>query len=184
MPTSQNRDMGHPADWSVWPLPEISNRIGSHKARHPIFLVPSPRRKQKVVNQLLLWDTPWQHFWSRANATFRSARGHWKTQSTTKHRTIDFGPALQSLPDGSFQPRIETQARIRGIDNRSATHPWVDSLDMQMFLDGFEAGARWYRSNPDWTIEKVDALKHGAEDYIRDKAASLFDRSFSRPFPF
>ena len=88
-------------------------------------------------------------FWSKSSATFRSARGHWKIQSTTKRRMIDFGPALQSLPDGSFQPRIETQARIRGIDNLLATHPWVDIVDMQMFLNGFDAGAKWYRSNPD-----------------------------------
>ena len=86
--------------------------------------------------------------WNRANATLRSACGHWKTQSTTKHSGLDFGPALRRLADGSLQPRIETQARIRGIDNLLAIRPWADIVDMQIFLDGFEAGAQWCRHNP------------------------------------
>ena len=85
--------------------------------------------------------------WNRANATLRSARGHWKIQSTTKHFGVDFGPALQCLPDGSYQPRIETQARIHGIDSLLATLPWADIVDMKIFLDGFEAGAQWCRNN-------------------------------------
>ena len=88
-------------------------------------------------------------FWSKSSATLRSAHGHWRTQISTRNPSVDFGPALQCLPSRSFQPRVETQARIRGIDSLVATRPWVDIVDMQIFLEGFEAGAQWCRSNQD-----------------------------------
>jgi hypothetical protein len=90
----------------------------------------------------------WAAFWNKCSVTLRSAHGHWRTQISTSYPTADFGPALQRLPDGSFQPRIETQARIRGIDSLLATRPWIDIVDMQIFLEGFETGAQWGRSNP------------------------------------
>src|SRR5271170_3406845 len=83
--------------------------------------------------------------WNRASASALSARGHWKT----KQRTVDFGPALQTFPDGSYKAESSTQARIRSIDSLLATRPWADIVDMQIFLDGFDAGEQWGRCRPD-----------------------------------
>ena len=34
----------------------------------------------------------------------------------------------------------EKLARNSGIENMLATYPWADTLDLQMFLAGFDAG--------------------------------------------
>lgn len=61
---------------------------------------------------------------------------------------------LRRFPSGLIQPEIWTQGRTHGIDSLLATRPWADIVDMQIFLDGFEAGAQWYRRTHDLGSEE------------------------------
>lgn len=75
--------------------------------------------------------------------------GRWKSASTL----VDYGPASVCRPDGSAirlrdgSPVLEsrTQARMNGIDTLLAKHPWLDLVDRQIFLDGFDTGEQYVR---------------------------------------
>lgn len=73
---------------------------------------------------------------------FRSFRAHIRIQFATKGKWIDLGEACQ-LRDGRYQPNERTYACAEGIRTLLATHPWVDSVDVRLFLMGFYAGERY-----------------------------------------
>ena len=66
-------------------------------------------------------------------------------RDTSSYSLLDFGPALQRLPDGSFVPSARTDGRSLGIDRLLARYPWADKLDAQIYLEGFDEGERWLR---------------------------------------
>jgi hypothetical protein len=92
---------------------------------------PLPRRLR------ILWQ-----IWSRG---FRSFLGHIEIQSSTERLAVDLGPVWDKSPDGSYQLNIHTEARSQNIEVLLAKYPWVDSVDLRMFLTGFDAGAEFYR---------------------------------------
>ena len=79
--------------------------------------------------------------WHISSTALMNAYHHWKIRISKD--TVDFGPALRRLPDGSLLPEERTLARSRCTDSLLATRPWVDSVDVQIFLEGFEAGEQW-----------------------------------------
>jgi hypothetical protein len=54
---------------------------------------------------------------------------------------VDLGRAFEteSDADGFLLPCIETDCRTQGIEMLQSKHPWVSSMNMQLFLLGFEA---------------------------------------------
>jgi hypothetical protein len=54
---------------------------------------------------------------------------------------VDLGRAFgtESDADGFLLPCIETERRTLGIEMLQSKYPWVSSMDMQLFLLGFEA---------------------------------------------
>jgi hypothetical protein len=75
---------------------------------------------------------------------FRSLVGHSRTLLARKNLRLDYGPAMQSLPDGCLVPNEKTIARSQSIQNLRATYTgWVGVVEAEMFLMGFEAGAEW-----------------------------------------
>jgi hypothetical protein len=52
------------------------------------------------------------------------------------------GPALQ-FRDGCYRANERTIARGEGIKRLQAKHRWVDTVDLQMFLEGFDAGEEY-----------------------------------------
>lgn len=73
--------------------------------------------------------------------SLRSLRGHIEMQLSTERLAVDLGPAWDKLPDGSYRENTRTAVRSRCVEVLLARHPWVDSVDLQMFLMGLDAGA-------------------------------------------
>ena len=55
------------------------------------------------------------------------------------------GASVQ-LEGGCYVANRRTTARVEGIRKFLATHPWVDSVDLRIFLSGFDAGEEYYRA--------------------------------------
>lgn len=49
--------------------------------------------------------------------------------------------SIQS-PDAHRRNPEGTSARVAGIESLQATYPWVDIVDLRIYLEGFEAGER------------------------------------------
>jgi hypothetical protein len=79
-------------------------------------------------------------------AAFRSFRGHIRIQSSTSAGRVDLGPSVQ-FHVGCYQANTRTLARAEGIEKLQATHRWVDIVDLQLFLMGFDVGEEY--SNTD-----------------------------------
>ena len=99
----------------------------------------SLRSKRPLSDALRLWHISSTCVWS--------AHQRWRIRISTN--TVDFGPALRRLPDGSLQPDRRTLMRSECIGNLLATRPWADIVDVQIFLAGFDAGEQWCRRNLD-----------------------------------
>jgi hypothetical protein len=80
----------------------------------------------------------------RLRAAWRNARGRWPY---TPRVTLRSQP-LQRYPDGLLTPEPRDIARIEGIERLLAMHPWSDTVDLRMYLIGFDAGERWASHNP------------------------------------
>jgi len=77
-------------------------------------------------------------------AAFRSFRAHIRTQSAKGGIGVYMGLALVETPSGSFEPNPRTIARSLYIEMLQATHAkWADSVDLRIFLMGFDAGEQW-----------------------------------------
>jgi hypothetical protein len=68
---------------------------------------------------------------------------------------VDFGPAFQRGPDGTYQVDIRTVARSEYTKCLLAIYPWADTVDLETFLMGFDAGEQWCRHNQDTLIDIV-----------------------------
>jgi hypothetical protein len=73
----------------------------------------------------------------------RSWAGHIRSQSATKRNEVGVGSAFVKAPRGGYQANTRTIHRASCIENLSAKHPWVDTVDLRMFLAGFDAGEEW-----------------------------------------
>ena len=60
-----------------------------------------------------------------------------------------WGPALLRSESGELYPNPDSFARTCGIETLLATKPWMDSVDLEMFLNGFDAGESYARRNAD-----------------------------------
>jgi len=95
----------------------------------------------------------WQHLRYRLRLRFRATMciwksavyslvGHIRSQSTKQPPLVDFGPALIRCSDG-FLPQPRTHARAEYTKALLATYPWADTVDLRIFLNGFDAGEQW-----------------------------------------
>jgi hypothetical protein len=79
-------------------------------------------------------------------AAFRSFRGHIQFQFATSAVRVDLGPSVQ-FRNGYYRANARTLARAEGIEKLQATHRWVDIVDLQIFLMGFDAGEGYSKAD-------------------------------------
>jgi len=95
------------------------------------------RLRTRLLNTLSIWSN-----------AFRSAVGHIQIQDTKEPPSVNFGRALTETPDKRLEPNIRTDARTKHTQMLWAKYPWVDTVDMRMFLMGFDAGEQWRDRSP------------------------------------
>jgi hypothetical protein len=96
---------------------------------------------QTLVSSLLSWlDFPFRLY--RWRAAFRSFRAHMRIQSPKMGNHFDLGP-LGRVQDGRYQNYERIQSRAVGIETLRSKSPWVDSVDIRLFLWGWDAGEKY-----------------------------------------
>ena len=69
--------------------------------------------------------------------------GHMQTLLGKKHWGVDLGPLLERSNCGQLQRNGRTDARSYGTQALVSRYPWASSIDLQVFLDGFDMGERY-----------------------------------------
>ena len=80
-----------------------------------------------------------------SSSAFRSFLGHLRTHNVKEFPHAAFGPVFRRLPAGFLQPESRTLSRTTHTDNLLATYPWADTVDIKIFLMGFDAGEQFGR---------------------------------------
>jgi len=88
--------------------------------------------RQRCLNTLYIWSS-----------AFRSLTGHIQIQSAKELPCVSYGQALAHSPDGHPKPNIRSLARSMYTQKLLATYPWLDIVDLRIFLMGFDAGEQW-----------------------------------------
>lgn len=142
------------------PIPKVSSLVSAdHSIQHnvhlrtkvPIWTRIRRRVLPRVVRLLNIWC-----IWSGA---IRSLVGRIRIQSPTETPHADLGIGCEQCPDGNFRVPIRTQHRVQGIQRLEATFPWVDFVDRQIFLMGFDAAEQFYDSHLHTTDGKDSAIQ-------------------------
>jgi hypothetical protein len=82
---------------------------------------------------------------------FRSFRGHMRLLSPKGMPGLVFGDATDQPEQG--RASAQTLARSGSIESLSATHPWADLVDKQIFLMGYRAALQQGSYTPDSDIQ-------------------------------
>lgn len=91
-------------------------------------------------------------------SAFRSALGHIRIQDTRDIPAVDLGPALQSTVRGELVPDTRTSARSSCIRKLLARYPWADTVDIRIFLMGFDEGEKWRARSPSKEVDTGSSL--------------------------
>lgn|ERR1700722_6365932 len=79
-------------------------------------------------------------------SAFGSFLGHLRTQLVKDRPHVTFGPSLQRGHQHLVRNK-RTLARINGVADRLSNYTWMDFLDFEIFLAGFDAGEQWASHN-------------------------------------
>ena len=129
------------------------SNIRPRRAIQPLSRIPDRRRNA----QLRKWAAALRHtfalllrygpvhlrFWYALRLASRSLVGHTKTLLDKKRWAVDFGPLFERLPCGCLVPDERTDARSIGIQEIESRYPWASIVELQVFLEGFDAGERY-----------------------------------------
>ena len=140
------------------PSPQVKGNLGFHARRREPHIVkpvePSwprliffrddlpckgtglwPRVRQELLNHHWRYRVA-SYKWQTA---FRSFRGHMRLLSPKGMPALVHGGVMEPA-DATPERVAEIDARSAGTRSLSATYPWVDLVDQQIYLMGFRAG--------------------------------------------
>ena len=100
-----------------------------------------------VAKSLLCFVKHPLRFWYALRIAFRSFRGHIQELLSKKRWAVDLGPFYQLLPDGSCRENSRTHSRRLGTAHIKQSHPWANTVDLDLFLRGFDWGERYALGN-------------------------------------
>jgi|ERR1700722_345828 len=92
---------------------------------------------------LRLWRSHWRGTWYITSAACRSLYNHIHISLPTRLPIVDLGRATVSPQDGILRASERAVARHEYIQKLLAIYPWVDIVDLRIFLMGFDAGEQW-----------------------------------------
>jgi hypothetical protein len=82
--------------------------------------------------------------WYALRLEGRSFAGRMRTLLSIKHWGVDLGPLWEAVPsERQFDLNRRTNARSQGTRNLIGDYPWASSVDLQIFLRGFDVGERY-----------------------------------------
>jgi len=96
----------------------------NHRLSH---LTPQPQQRR------LIW------LWYALKSGYRSYRAHKSLLFAKGEAVVDYGPALLLL-DGHLVPNKRTNTRSLGARTMRESHPWANTTDLLIYLEGFDAG--------------------------------------------
>lgn len=104
---------------------------------------PFPLRvRVRVALRLLLYHRRrTRRIWVSA---FRSFREHIRLQYAKGSELGDLGPASLLNEDGNLAENTRIAPRILYTEKWLSACPWADSVDLEIFLMGFDAAEQWY----------------------------------------
>jgi hypothetical protein len=103
------------------------------------------RRLDSTLISSLLFGLDFPHRLYRWCAAFRSFRAHIRIQSPINGDCFPLGQTLGGL--GPNDGRI--LSRVEGIEKLRSKCPWVDSVDLRMWMMGFEEGEKYNMASAD-----------------------------------
>lgn len=83
--------------------------------------------------------------WRILRAAIDSFRGHIRLQSPKQLSSVGLGPAFESSPLQSGRTNTRSVARAFYTKMLLAKWGWADTVDLRIFLMGFDAGEQWTR---------------------------------------
>ena len=66
----------------------------------------------------------------------------------------DLGPAYRQLPNGCLVANERSDVRSEGIQKLESRYPWANTVELEMYLEGFDAGEQFASRKMD-TLETV-----------------------------
>jgi hypothetical protein len=120
----------------------FSRRSTQSRFQNTIFL--AWRGVSRMRSRLLSRLRRTMHIWRGSLGSFF---GHIRSQSSTELGNVYLGQEFLCSLDGSFELNPRTIARSEYIRLLSATQGWSDTVDLRIFLMGFDAGEEWTRHN-------------------------------------
>ena len=133
--------------------------------------------------------------WRICSASFRSFRGHIRTQFSRHTPILSLGSALAlEVSTGRYLPKGRTLARSFYREGLSAIYPWIDTTDLRIFLIGFDAGEQWTLScksdmesqtppDPSWLLHLIEEKVGYVPDRVRQEINAFRDHIFEHQRP-
>ena len=120
------------------PLPTSADGVLYRKTLFGPIFFRLRRLSGRLSNRLCIWRN-----------AFQRHQGRKRSLSAIRFGLVDHGPCFRQMPDGSLQYVVRTQIRSFDIQKLQAIYPWVDILELRIFLMGFDAGERWALGSQD-----------------------------------
>jgi hypothetical protein len=85
----------------------------------------------------------------------RSFVGHIRELLAREHRGVLLGPWYETLPNGCLVRNRRTDARSVGIQELTSRYPEANTIELEMFLEGFDKGERFALGRQDKLAQVV-----------------------------
>jgi hypothetical protein len=124
------------------PLATQSNQIPTSSPENAQLdkLAVESRGKRDVLLRLVLCPI---RFWRALRCVSDSSLGCIKNLLSRKSWSLVLGPWYEVLPTGCLVRNERSNARSAGIQELKSRYPWANTVELEMFLEGFDKGEQF-----------------------------------------